>query len=350
MQILHIIKNFDFGGAENHLCELANGLDSLGNQIFIVGGKGRQQALLNRNVRFIPVRLIRLLLPVHLVQMVCLVRKMKIQVIHAHQRYPIFLACLVGKITGIPVVATVHGRTQYDLRSGFSRRHTSRILFVSRFVLEAAQRFPEIRQKATYIPNGVTIPEPTTSHNSHQITYISRLDSKHSAVVLLMLEKVLPVLLVDFPEITFNVVGSGRCLEKVQEAATCLNRTYGRKICTVSGFQPQVREQMQDSMLVMGVGRVALEALACGIPVLCVNKKHLGTMLSTKNFPFYKTANFVAVKDNPPEAESLSRHLRDILANISFWKREANLLRELVDKKFNILKVAARVEALYKEL
>jgi hypothetical protein len=40
MQGLHL-RDFDFGGAENHARELANPLDELGHNEYIIAGKGR---------------------------------------------------------------------------------------------------------------------------------------------------------------------------------------------------------------------------------------------------------------------------------------------------------------------
>ena len=57
MRILHLVRIFGFGGAENHVRDLANVIDEMGHEVFI----------------------------------------------------------MAGKIAGIPVVATVHWHTQYDV-------------------------------------------------------------------------------------------------------------------------------------------------------------------------------------------------------------------------------------------
>lgn len=42
MRILLVLKRFDFGGAENHVCDLANTLCELKHEVFLVTAKGRQ--------------------------------------------------------------------------------------------------------------------------------------------------------------------------------------------------------------------------------------------------------------------------------------------------------------------
>jgi len=350
MRILHIIKNFDFGGAENHLCELANSLDLIGNEIFIIGGSGRQKAKLNPTIIFIPLRLRSLLFLMNLLMIACYVIHYRIQVIHAHQRYPILLASIIGKITRVPVVSTVHGRSQYDLRHRISRKYSSKIIFVSKFVLKASSRFPDIQDKVVFIPNGVSIAIKKPYNSSFRISYISRMDSKHSSVIILFIQKVLPRLIKDYPMITFNIVGSGYCLQEVKKEALQLNQEFNREVCILSGFQSEVMAHIQESALILGVGRVALEALACGVPVLSVNKKHLGAMISTKNYSWYKENNFLAIANDPPNADSLYDLLHAYFANFSYWQDETELLKKKVDEEFNSLKIAVRIESLYKEL
>jgi len=36
MNILLVIRRFDFGGAENHVCDLANGLTGKGHRVFFI--------------------------------------------------------------------------------------------------------------------------------------------------------------------------------------------------------------------------------------------------------------------------------------------------------------------------
>lgn len=349
MRILHIIKNFDFGGAENHLCDLANSLDAIGNEIYIIGGRGSQQSRLSSKITFIPLRLRSFFFLFNFLQLVFYVFHYKIQIIHAHQRYPIHLASIVGKLTGRPFVLTVHGRSQYDLRSWFSRKYADKIIFVSQFVLEKSIRFPEIQDKVVFIPNGVPIGTKKPLKDRCQIAYISRMDSKHCAVVLMIIHQVLPRLMIDHPMLTFCIVGGGHHLELVKEEANRFNQMFHKEVCVVLGFQTDVMESIRQSALILGVGRVALEALACGVPVLSVNRKRLGTLVTTKNYPSYKVNNFVAVGCNPPEAETLLAQMQSYLSNHLFFQKETNALQQFVDDEFNSLKIANRINELYKE-
>ena len=349
MRVLHLIKNFDFGGAENHVRELANSLEESGHTVFIIAGKGRQESWLNKEVRFISLRLMDSLIPV-LIPVICyLSLKNRIQVIHAHQRLPIFIACIVGKITGIPVVVTVHGRTRLDLRSWISRKCSAKIIFVSRHVLEVSARYEEIKHKAVIIPNWVTVSHNQSEKDPYSISYISRMDKNHSTVILLMIQKVIFPLVSEFPLITIKIIGDGDFLPEIREEAKRLNTRLKREACIVCGFVPDVKEIIHRSELILGVGRVALEAIACGVPVLSINQKRIGTIISADNYTTYKCNNFVAVGNPAPDEKSLIDLISKFFTNRKLWQNETSVLKEYVNEDFNPRKISDSIEMLYDE-
>jgi glycosyltransferase involved in cell wall biosynthesis len=350
MRVLQLVKNFDFGGAENHVRELANSLDELGHNVYVFAKKGRQVNLLNKGVRFISLRFKDTLMPLQVVFICYFSLRNGIQVIHAHQRLPILMACIVGKITGIPVIVTVHGRTRYELRTWISRKYPEKIIFVSRYIFEASARFVEIRHKSVIIPNCVSVSDNKSERLPYSISYISRIDKKHSAVILLMIQKVISRLVSKFPMITFRIIGEGDFLPEIREEAMRLNSRLNREACVVCGFIPEVKEIIQQSELVMGVGRVALEAMACGVPVLSINQKRMGTLISAENYSFYKNNNFVAVGNTPPDEKSLIDVLNSFFTDLKYWQKESLILQEYVNEDFNRLKISAAIVMLYDEV
>lgn len=350
MRILLIIKNFNLGGAEIHLCDLANSLHSKGNQVFVVGRSGKQQNKLAAGITFIHLPLNSCNSVFNLLHIRALITKHKIEIIHAHQRHAIFLASLAGMWSKTPVVATIHGRSQYDLRSWIVRKYIGKFIFVSQYVMKASIRFPEIQQRIILIPNGINIQERKKTTRNQTISYISRIDEKHYEVLHFMINEVLPRLHADFPNLTFNIIGEGNFLQQVKGEALRLNRNFGKEICTIMGYQPEVAAFICDSALVMGVGRVALESLSCGVPVLSVNKNRLGAVISSENYAFYKENNFVAVDHNPPNANELYRQLSYFFSNQVYFTKETEKVSRRIDKEFNWTKIVARIESIYREL
>jgi glycosyltransferase involved in cell wall biosynthesis len=349
MRVLHLIKNFDFGGAENHVRELVNSLDGHGHTVYVVGGRGRQESRLNEGVKFFSMRISDVMMPLQIITICYILLRNKVQIIHAHQRLPILIACIAGMITGIPVVATVHGRTRFDLRSWISRKFSAKIIFVSRQVLEVSAKYEEIKHKSVIIPNWVETSQSQSEKVPYSISYISRLDKKHSAVILLMIHKVIGHLAIKFPEITFKIIGGGDFVNEIKEEARSLNIRLKREACLVCGFVPDVKEIIQSSELVMGVGRVALEAMACGVPVLSVNQKRMGTIITTDNYLSYRFNNFVAVANPAPDGKTLIDLIGRFFDNPGVWQNEASVLKGYVDEDFDPYKISDSISVLYAE-
>ncbi len=335
MRILLVIKRFDFGGAENHVCDLANSLYELGNEVYLVADKGRQLSRLNDGVKFIDYRLSDFLIPLNVLFLYRLIKKHKIDVIHAHQRLAIQTAGILKKFINIPLVVTVHGRTRFDLKTKLAKTAPDRIIFVSKQVLEVSACYEYIKYKSVVIPNGIELSENDLIDSSPSFTYVSRMDKNHSKVILMLIQQVLPKLLKDYPEFRFNLIGEGNCSDQIKNSAIKLNAEFNREVCKIWDYQPDAKEIFRNSSLVLGVGRVALEAIACGVPVLSINKKRFGTIITPANYPEYKVNNFVAIDNNAPKAEELYELLNNFFSDIDKWRKDTKIVRDLVNTDFN---------------
>lgn len=349
MKVLLVLKNFDFGGAENHVCDLANSLVDLGNEVILVSGKGRQESRLNKKVVFIPYRLRDhgFLYNIYLLRRV--IKKNNIDIIHAHQRISIFYSCIISKLLKVPLVVTIHGRTRLDLKSKLTRNTPDRLIFVSEQVLKVSACYNQIKEKSVVIPNGVEIIENDYPRKPFSICYVSRLDHKHAEVVLVMIRDVLPLLLSKYPEITFYIIGEGKGSKYIQAEADSLNMKSNKQVCFILGFQQDVKEIFLESSLVMGVGRVAIEALACGVPVFSINQKRLGSIVTVENIDFYQINNFVAVGNQPPTPDAVYRTLDEFYKNIERHYSEIKLLQEKIRQNFDRTKVTQKIVRIYDE-
>jgi glycosyltransferase involved in cell wall biosynthesis len=347
MRILLLSKRFDFGGSENHVCELANSLVENGHQVWLFAARGRQISRLNPHVHFLPMRFSDGLLLWQIIRLVPLIRSLKIEVIHAHQRLAIKIACLVGKMLRIPVVATVHGRTRHDLGNRFFRKMPAQIIFISRHVLQKASRFPEITHKSVFIPNGIVLNGSVAVNSDSRLLYISRIDKHHGKLLLMLINEVMPQLARQHPQLTLVIVGDGRNAERVCLAALKLNENLRREVVVCHGFQSETEDWLSGTTLLLGVGRTAMKALSLGVPVLSLNHRHLGPIITTANFDELKNSNFVFVKGAAPTPQTLLPLLLGSLENSSPNKEERNQLKERVAGEFNLTEIRRQVEAVY---
>ena len=349
MRILLLIKRFNFGGSENHVCDLANSLAEIGHEVWLLSRHGRQVQRLSPLVRFREIYLSDVRLLIHLVHLRKFILQNDIQLIHAHQRLAIKIAGIVGRLVSIPVIATVHGQTRHDLGGPMIRKKLNRVIFVSNQVLRRGARFKELRGKSVYIPNSIAEKSCSGDLFSKELVYISRIDKRHSSLLLMLIEQVMPALQALFPNASLRIIGDGRMGEKVRQAADGYNAKYGAPSIKWVGFQSEPNRCIYGAALVMGVGRVATQALAQAIPVLSLNYRHQGPFISMQNYQDIKQRNFVCTSGGPPTPQSLTNALVGFLQHPHPWQDEVSKLRTLVLKDHGCRVILDQTEWVYRE-
>ena len=166
----------------------------------------------------------------------------------------------------------------------------------------------------------------------------------------MVMNKVLIPFFSQFPALKFNIVGDGDHLEEIRSQADSINRQIGRTAVIIHGYMQDVSDIIKKSGLVLGVGRVAIETLACGVPVLSVNQKYFGGLVSRENYSFFRKNNFVAYGLESPDENKLTTELKDYFSNIEHWQEEAAFLQKQIDEDFNIFKITSSITELYNEL
>ena len=347
MTVLLLIKRFDFGGAENHVRDLANNLSKRGHNVILVGVKGRQEKELLPEVKYIKLKLRDVLLPIHIAVISFLILYYKVNVIHSHQRLAILIGCLAGFLTCRRVISTVHGRSKYDLKHIMSRRLTNKIIFVSKTVLKQASKRYNLNQKAVFIPNGVKTSQIRVSPKPYRICYVSKINSKHFDFLKLLMTSVLTVLKQKYPDLEFWVVGDGKKANELRELADSLNSKFSSIFCTVIGYKPSVQSYYQDASLVIGVGRAAIEASAAGLPVLSANHNRVGGIVTTENYETFKYNNFIDVSASAPSTDKLKNNIEEFFSYQSEWQKESRLLANQIQKDFSLDKIVEKTVSLY---
>lgn len=350
MRVLQLSKAFSFGGAENHVRDLANVLDDFGNDVYVIAYRGSQNDRLNKNVHFINLKMVDILIPFHILYLCRILKRYKIDVIHAHKRLPVVLASIAGWIMHVPVVVTIHGKPWYDLRSPLSKMLASKIIFVSMRSVNRYASYEKIKHKSVFIQNGVENTNEIVERDYYSLCYVSRIDKRHSSVISMIIKEILPVIIKDFPAVTFNIIGDGEYLNDLKEDVSAINESNNRKICMVHGYVPEVKSLVRRSGLVFGVGRSAIEALSCAVPVISLNQEFMGHFVSEQNYHFYRQNNFVAAGHTPPDAGRVTSLLQEYFNNPLLFQKEAVTLQGQIREDFGMTKIANAIINVYKEI
>ena len=159
----------------------------------------------------------------------------------------------------------------------------------------------------------------------------------------MLVDEVLPAL----PELTLDVAGDGSWRRLVARHAARLNRRAGREVVRLRGYQANLAACLAEADAVLGVGRVAVEALNAGVPVLSVNGEFLGGLIGVAEYATAAHHNFVARTGPAPTAAGLVAALRPLVADPARWRREAAQLRGQVAADFGLAGVVARTALVY---
>ncbi len=343
MRILQVIKRFDFGGAENYVQELSSELASQGHDVTILGRRGRQCAMLSDKVTFIDAKFYFGAIACVFI-IVRLVKRYNIDVIHAHQRMPILSASIASLLTGVPVVATIHGRVRYDLRSYISRKIPAYFIFVSHQVFMVSRYRNMLMSRSVVVPNGIKVVGPPHRLIPFSIGYMSRIDLKHAGLIG-QLADVVPLLCAEFGRISLFIYGDGDEIESIRRKAEKINSDIGYNAIIVGGYVAEINAMDQYPELVVGVGRVAIEAAHKGCGVIPVNSRRMGKLLTLDNYQFYCDNNFVDIEAEPPTPQLLYNALAGYFRNREMYDNAA--IARKIETDYDIVKIAETIVELY---
>lgn len=348
MRILIICKNFDLGGTEKHVRELANNLAQRNHQVFLVSRPGRQQDHLHTSIKHLAWKLSDLRYLPHLRALTQLIRGERIDIVHGHQRLAISLGARAAHRANIPVLATVHGQVRHDLRSHAIRRILDQVIVVAENRLEHIKD-TQLRKKSLVLQNGISFHSSATDWTrpeKFRACYVSRLDKSHFTALKILIENVWPQL----GDAELIIIGDGPFRENLEILIKKYSRgNYGGKI-TALGFQKEVIPHMLTCSLVIGVGRVAIEALGHKIPLLSLNGNFSGEIVSSENYHQMRALNFVSRNHQPPTAQDILGKIRKFLENQDNIETDTAKLNPQVLADFSLEMTVTKMTNQYNKL
>ncbi len=139
-----------------------------------------------------------------------------------------------------------------------------------------------------------------------------------------------------------------------RQSATLVAVTEACRLCGVSlhhagrmNFPPidKPEEELPGYDLVFASGKSALDALACGCPVIIMGSDSCGPLISPENFARFRRANFSLPANFPPPEP------RDIAAQIhAYQARENQAVTELLRTQCDLETALDHLEEIYEEV
>ncbi len=355
MKILQILPELKSGGVERGAVDLAKYLKSQGHQAVVVSAGGPLADVLtaagvthytlpvHRKSPFAVFRSVRLLSKI--------VKKEGVDLMHARSRVPALIAFFVSRRTRVPFVTTCHGF--------YSRHFLSRLMGWGKIVIVISHiigkrmrdDFGVPHDKIRLIPRGVDLNEfkwaqPRDSGKKGPIVVglVGRITPiKGHPLFLKAMARVTRV----FPNIKIQIIGEAP-KPQYKEELLMLTRRLGLSHCVeflgtrydIPALLSKMSVLVVPSVGEEAFGRVAIEAGACGVPVVATRVGGLVDIIENE-----KDGLLVPPDDPRVLADAVTRLLKEP----ALAARLAASLRAKVEKEFNLDLMFQRTLEVYKE-
>lgn len=334
--VLLLPMSLGIGGAETHVVGLAKHLRSRGWDVCVASGGGElvrdlSQAGIEHFTAPLDSRS-PLAIWKSYREVTKIIKGRKIGLVHAHARIPAWIAEKACEKNGIPMVTTYHGTFVSGPFWNLVTRPGDLTIAISPDIRDYVVReFGFDPGKITVIPNGIdlSIYREASSEEKAQarkalgvpsgatpvIAYASRLDKELTPVAEAVAESAL--LLNDrYPGLTLLVAGDGEGLAAVREKAAAVNRRLARETVRCLGFVAETFPLYAASEVVVGMSRVALEAMASARPVLIAGPGGVFGPVQPESETELEERNYTSRNAPAPlSAETLARQIDLLLAD-----------------------------------
>ena len=320
LRILHVLSSNFFAGSVAYALQLAEHQTAAGHDVIMVTDQQGlsdsftclQLPVSNRSLRqrFHNIRFLRKI-----------IREQDISVVHAHSRAASWIAHYAVRGTCVPLVSTIHGRQVKHSALKSNAIYGEKVIAICPQLVEhLAHELGMERRKLVSLPNPLDfetlqqIQRTRCDDGRVVISVVGRLNGPKGAHIAELVERVFPQLLQQAPNLSIQIVGGewDSFPQAGRDAFAHLQSLYGERIHYL-GFTKQVMEIMANSDVVIGAGRVAMEALALGTAVFAMGEACCHGLVTNANLSDAIGTNFgdilsVAVPFRP-DTDAISREL-----------------------------------------
>ncbi|MFN4322737.1 MAG: polysaccharide deacetylase family protein [Aeromonas media] len=337
MNILMALSQLEVTGAEVYATTVGNELTRRGHNVFYVSDtltKPTQGPVFK--LRFNKRSILRRFW--HVFYLIYLIRKHHIQLVHAHSRASGWSSYVACKLTGTPMITTVHGRQPvHASRKAFHAlgyRAVAVCEDIAHQIVDNLGVDPAIVQ---VLRNGIETdkfqPVPAPENPKPVIAIIGRLSGPKGELCYRLLDEVL-----DLDACQVRVVSGTKVPERFAR--------FQDKVDFV-GYVDDVPALLAQCDLVIGAGRVAMEALLCGRPAFAIGEAKAIGLVTEQNLDEALASNFgdIGPQDLAIDFAALKGQIASALAR----KSVPGSLRQRILQEYDLQGVVTGLESIYQD-
>lgn len=337
MNILMALSQLEVTGAEVYATTVGNELTRRGHQVFYVSDTLTKPTLgevfkLRFNKRSILRRFW------HVFYLVYLIKKHHIQLVHAHSRASGWSSYVACKLTGTPMITTVHGRQPvHASRKAFHAlgfRAVAVCEDIAHQIIDNLGVDPAIVQ---VLRNGIETdkfqPVPAPTNGRPVIAIVGRLSGPKGELCYRLLDEVL-----DLDAYQVKVVSGSQLSARFQR--------FQERVDFV-GYVEDVPALMAQCDLVIGAGRVAMEALLCGRPAFAIGEAKAIGLVTEHNLDEALASNFgdIGPQDLAIDFAALKAQIAPALASGTV----SDAVRQRIQVEYGLAGVVSGLESIYQD-
>ncbi|HEG4448203.1 TPA: polysaccharide deacetylase family protein [Aeromonas hydrophila] len=337
MNILMALSQLEVTGAEVYATTVGNELTRRGHQVFYVSDTLTKPTLgevfkLRFNKRSILRRFW------HVFYLVYLIKKHHIQLVHAHSRASGWSSYVACKLTGTPMITTVHGRQPvHASRKAFHAlgfRAVAVCEDIAHQIIDNLGVDPAIVQ---VLRNGIETdkfqPVPAPTNARPVIAIVGRLSGPKGELCYRLLDEVL-----DLDACQVKVVSGSQLPARFQR--------FQERVDFV-GYVEDVPALMAQCDLVIGAGRVAMEALLCGRPAFAIGEAKAIGLVTEHNLDEALASNFgdIGPQDLAIDFAALKAQIAPALASGTV----SDTIRQRIQVEYGLAGVVSGLESIYQD-
>lgn len=337
MNILMALSQLEVTGAEVYATTVGNELTRRGHNVFYVSDTLTKPTLgpvfkLRFNKRSILRRFW------HVFYLIYLIKKHHIQLVHAHSRASGWSSYVACKLTGTPMITTVHGRQPvHASRKAFHAlgyRAVAVCEDIAHQIVDNLGVDPAIVQ---VLRNGIETdkfqPVPAPDNPKPVIAIIGRLSGPKGELCYRLLDEVL-----DLDACRVRIVSGTKVPERFA-------RFEGR--AEFVGYVDDVPALLASCDLVIGAGRVAMEALLCGRPAFAIGEARAIGLVTEQNLDDALASNFgdIGPKDLAIDFAALKGEIETALTS----KTVPEAIRQRIQDEYGLQGVVSGLETIYQD-
>lgn len=339
MNILMALSQLEVTGAEVYAATLTDSFIKKGHNVHIVSDTFTKKTLgTYHKLEFNKRNLIQRYKQVRF--LVNLIKTHDIQVAHAHSRASSWSTAIACKITGIPLITTIHGRQPVHASRKIFKFFGDYSLAVCDNIKDHIVKDLAVDEnKIEVLRNGIDISKYTETllpqNERKVISIIGRLSGPKGDVTYNLLENSL-----DLDLYKVRVIGGSTIPERFNK--------FKDKVDFL-GYVSDVPKKIKESNIIIGAGRVAIEAILSSRPIIAIGEAKSIGLVDKTSVTEALSSNFGDIGLSYTDGFDWEKIKEDVEEALTLNTEELHEIRHIVKSEFDLKKIVRNIEIIYQK-